>query len=55
MPTRSLDISGKTWDTPVVVDTTSDAYFASLCDVGGHPAIAYFDMLQEDLRFSIRY
>lgn len=52
----ALDANGSTWDAAQLVDPSGDPdWYASLCDVSGHPAVAYYESTNDDLRFAIKY
>jgi hypothetical protein len=51
---RASDATGSSWPTPLTVDSAGDVgQHASLAQVDGLPAIAYYDGTNYDLRFAI--
>jgi len=53
---RATNSTGSSWATPDDVDTSGDTgYDTSLLEIDGHPAIAYHDKFNRDLKFAIYY
>jgi hypothetical protein len=48
---RANDAEYKDWGSPVIVDTTNVRGENDLMIVDGYPAIAYFDSVQDHLKF----
>lgn len=53
MYVRAADTTGATWNTPVVVDNSTDdvGQYASMAIVGGNPAIAYWNATDNTLMY----
>ena len=53
---QAADQNGSSWNSPETVDSEGEVgEFASIKEVNGHPAIAYFDHTNDDLKFAIYY